>query len=197
MSSLQESPIGSPTSFQPDLCTHNPNQSPVSEQESQDDNIEWHPSDSLVHDNSVHYPSPVCGFCRISSQASSRAFSSDRPLQSARNTYAETLTVAADMTALTPWLSLDFWPRISTTCGPSSCPDSWWSWSKLLTRSLNESCLSHLEWEIACFGQPVFDKFSWQGICGLAAWPMGVWAIQWPTEGTVLSLWPAKASILD
>jgi hypothetical protein len=44
-------------------------------------------SDSLVHDNSVHYPSPVCGFRRITSQSSSRAFSSDRPPQCASVTY--------------------------------------------------------------------------------------------------------------
>jgi hypothetical protein len=129
MSSLQESPIGSPTSFQPDLCSHNPSQSPVSQRESQEDNIECHPSDSLVHDNSVHYPSPVCGFHRIRSQSSSRPFSSDRPPQSASVTYAE--TVAGDMTALTPdypWISGPGYraaARGSSTTGcPSPCPDS-------------------------------------------------------------------------
>jgi hypothetical protein len=129
MSSLQESPIGSPTSFQPDLCSHNPNQSPVSQRESQEDNIECHPNDSLGHDNSVHYPSPVCGFRRIRSQSSSRAFSSDRPPQRARVTYAE--TVAGDMTTLTPdypWISGPGYRAAarcySTTGCPSPCPDS-------------------------------------------------------------------------
>ena len=111
MSSLpvQVSPIGSPTSFQSDLCSHNPNQYTVSQRESQEENIECHPSDSLVHDNSVHYPSPVCGFRRIRSHSSSRAFSSDRPPQRARVTYAE--TVAGDMTALPP--EGPDYPRIS------------------------------------------------------------------------------------
>ena len=95
----------------------------------QEDNIECHPSDSLVHDNSVHYPSPVSGFRRISSQSSSRAFRSDRPPRRARVTYAE--TVAGDMTALTPdypWISGPGYRAAargsSTTGGPSPCPDS-------------------------------------------------------------------------
>jgi hypothetical protein len=87
MSSLQESPIDSPTLFQPDLCSHNSNQSPVSQRESQEDNIEFHPNNPLVHDKSVHYLYPICGLCRIRSRSSSRALSSDRPPQCARVTF--------------------------------------------------------------------------------------------------------------
>ena len=145
MSSSQESPIDSPTSFQPDICSHNSNQSQVSPRESREDNIEFHPSDPLGHDNSVHYSSPICGIRRIRSHSSSRALSSDRPPQRARVTYAE---VATDVNVLTPdypWISGTGYrvavPGSSTIGSPPLCPDSRWSFSKWLTRSLNESCL--------------------------------------------------------
>ena len=129
MSSSQESPIDSPTSSPPDSGSHNSTQSQISQRESQED-IEFHPSAPLVHDNSVHYPSPICGLRRIRSQSSSRTLSSDRSPQRARVTYAE--IAAGDMTALPgppdyPGISGPGYraaaPGSSTTGSPPPCHD--------------------------------------------------------------------------